>query len=141
MLKLHEVKMSLALTQNNRFAGATQEPSYSRENYYCAHCGEPVTLHKTPTESWFTHSDPQSAEHCPRVISKIKSLEDKARLSTQVRSVSPILKVTDWFCVQCREYFTNNQKCCPKCHEGIWCIPAQNVTEEHQTKTEKSFPL
>ncbi|MFJ5691749.1 hypothetical protein [Providencia stuartii] len=38
MLKLHEVKMSLALTQNNRFAGATQEPSYSRENYYCAHC-------------------------------------------------------------------------------------------------------
>lgn len=56
MLKLHEVKMSLALTQNNRFAGATQEPSYSRENYYCAHCSEPVTLHKTPTESWFTHS-------------------------------------------------------------------------------------
>lgn len=41
MLKLHEVKMSLALTQNNRFAGATQEPSYSQENYYCAHCGEP----------------------------------------------------------------------------------------------------
>ncbi|MBO1928619.1 hypothetical protein J4731_01470 [Providencia rettgeri] len=50
MLKLHEVKMSLALTQNNRFAGATQEPSYSRENYYCAHCGEPRhTTHKTPT--------------------------------------------------------------------------------------------
>ncbi|WP_172412312.1 hypothetical protein [Providencia rettgeri] len=58
MLKLHEIKMSLALTQNNRFAGATQEPSHSRENYYCSHCGELVTLHKTPTESWFTHSEP-----------------------------------------------------------------------------------
>ncbi|HEM7134783.1 TPA: hypothetical protein U2I51_004316, partial [Providencia rettgeri] len=67
MLKLHEIKMSLALTQNNRFAGATQEPSYSRENYYCSHCGEPVTLHKTPTESWFTHSEPRTAEHCPLV--------------------------------------------------------------------------
>lgn len=131
MLKLHEIKMSLALTQNNRFAGATQEPSYSRENYYCSHCGEPVTLHKTPTESWFTHSEPRTAEHCPLVISKRKSLQDKERLNTHVRSVSPILKVTDWFCVQCRDYFIRNQKCCPKCDEGIWCIPAENVTDEH----------
>ncbi|MCX9117026.1 putative zinc ribbon protein [Providencia rettgeri] len=131
MLKLHEIKMSLALTQNNRFAGATQEPSYSRENYYCSHCGEPVTLHKTPTESWFTHSEPQTAEHCPLVTSKLKHLQDKHRLNTHVRSVSPILKVTDWFCVQCRDYFTHNQKCCPKCHEGIWCIPAENVTDKH----------
>ncbi len=56
MLKLHEVKMALALTQNNRFAGATQEPSHSRESYYCPHYSEPVTPHKTPAESWFTHS-------------------------------------------------------------------------------------
>ncbi|MEQ4661513.1 MULTISPECIES: hypothetical protein [Providencia] len=89
--------MSLALTQNNRFAGATQEPSYSRENYYCSHCGEPVTLHKTPTESWLTHSEPRTAEYCPLVISKRKSLQDKERLNTHVRSASPILKVTDWF--------------------------------------------
>ncbi|WP_425375642.1 putative zinc ribbon protein [Proteus faecis] len=45
-----------------------------------------------------------------------------------------MLKVTDWFCVQCREYFTCNQKCCPKCDEGIWCIPAGNVTDEHKPK-------
>ncbi|QLI96557.1 putative zinc ribbon protein [Providencia rettgeri] len=64
-------------------------------------------------------------------ISKLKSLQDKHRLNTHVRSVSPILKVTDCFCVQCRDYFTHNQKCCPKCHEGIWCIPAENVTDKH----------
>lgn len=131
MLKLHEVKMALALTQNHRFAGATQESSHSRKNYYCHQCDEPVTLHKAPAESWFTHSEPQTAEHCPLVISKLKSLQDKERLNTQVRSVSPILKVTDWFCVQCHDYFTSNQKCCPNCDEGIWCIPAENVTDKH----------
>lgn len=129
--------MALALTQNHRFAGATQESSHSRENYYCSHCGEPVTLHKTPSESRFTHSEPQTAEHCPLVISKLKSLQDKERLNIHARSVSPILKVTDWFCIQCRDYFTRNRKCCPSCHEGIWCIPAENVTDAHQPKTEK----
>lgn len=73
MLKLHKVKIRVILTQNNHFAGTTQVPSHSRENYYCPHCGEPVTLHKTPTESWFTHSVPQTAEHCPLVISKLKA--------------------------------------------------------------------
>ncbi|WP_423810801.1 putative zinc ribbon protein [Providencia rettgeri] len=126
--------MSLAQTPDGRFVGATQGSEFSRKNYYCHQCGEPVTLHKTPTESWFTHSGPQTAEHCPLVISKRKSLQDKERLNTHVRSVSPILKVTDWFCVQCREYFTNNQKRCPKCDEGIWYIPARNVTKEHLTK-------
>ncbi|MEW2741306.1 MULTISPECIES: DUF7828 domain-containing protein [unclassified Providencia] len=85
MLKSYEVQMMLALTQNNRFAGATQEQNYSRENYYDSHCGESVTLHKTPAESWFTHSEPQTAEHCSLVISKLKNLEDKARLSTHIR--------------------------------------------------------
>ncbi|QLI99328.1 hypothetical protein H0A34_05780 [Providencia rettgeri] len=94
-------------------------------------------MHKTPTKSWFTHSESQTAEHCPLVTSKLKHLQDKHRLNTHVRSVSPILKVTDWFCVQCHEYFTNNQKCCPNCHEGIWCIPEENVTEEHQPKTNR----
>lgn len=59
MLKLHEVKMALALTQNNRFAGTTQEPSHSRESYYCPHYSEPVTPHKTPAESWFTIHSPR----------------------------------------------------------------------------------
>ena len=77
MLKSHEVKMMLALTQNNRFAGATQEPSYSREHYYCSHCDEPVTLHKTPTESWFTHSEPQTAEHCPQAINSSRAYKTR----------------------------------------------------------------
>ncbi|WP_172412313.1 putative zinc ribbon protein [Providencia rettgeri] len=51
--------------------------------------------------------------------------------------MSPIFKVTGWFCVQCRDYFTHNQKCCPNCHEGIWCIPEEHVTEEHQPKTKR----
>lgn len=131
MLKLHEVKMSLAQTPDGRFVGATQGSKFSRKNYYCHQCGEPVTLHKTPTESWFTHSEPQTAELCPLVINKLKHLQDKHQLTLNVRSVSPILKVTDWFCVQCRDYFTLNQKCCPKCHEGIWCISAGHVTDEH----------
>ncbi|HGY1114537.1 TPA: putative zinc ribbon protein [Providencia rettgeri] len=109
----------MTLTQNNCFVGATQEPSYSRENCYYSHCCEPVTLHKTPTESWFAHSESQTAEHSPVVISELKSLRNKERLNTHVQSVSPILKVMDWSCVQCRDYFTSNQKCCPNWHEGI----------------------
>ncbi len=44
MLKSHEVKMMLALTQNNRFAGATQESSDLQGSYYCSHCAESLNL-------------------------------------------------------------------------------------------------
>lgn len=38
----------------------------------------------------------------------------------------------------CRAMITlHNQKCCPSCHEGILYIPAENVTNAHQPKTEK----
>ncbi len=91
-LKLHEIKIRVILTQNNRFPGTTQVPSYSRGNYYCSHCDDLVTLHKTPTDSWFIHSEPQTAERRPLVISKLKHLQDKHRLTLNVRSVSPDFK-------------------------------------------------
>ncbi|MEY0612664.1 MULTISPECIES: putative zinc ribbon protein [Providencia] len=91
-------------------------------------------MNKTQTESWFTHSEPQTVEHCPLLISKLKSLRGKERLNTHIQSVSPILKVMDWFCVQCRDFFTSNLKCCPNCHEGFSVFLQRNVIKKHDVK-------
>ncbi|EPL6454723.1 putative zinc ribbon protein [Providencia rettgeri] len=68
---------------------------------------------------------------CVFFISKLKRRQDNHQLSLRVRSVLTILKVANWFCVRCRDDFIINQKCCPNYHEGIWCIPAGNVTDKH----------
>ncbi|MEQ5727795.1 putative zinc ribbon protein, partial [Providencia rettgeri] len=48
---------------------------------------------------------------------------------------NPIKPITEWYCVWCRRFYTSQQrpvrKCCPKCREGIYSIPASQVTENH----------
>ncbi|MGR4626549.1 zinc-ribbon domain-containing protein [Providencia stuartii] len=136
---LNELELGIAELPDGRLTNAFKEQERWQPAlpipFYCPHCHLPVYLDRRKRHFFFAHPVDKKYLDCPEVNAAISYLTRQSQQAEQFSELHPIKPITEWYCVWCRRFYTSQQrpvrKCCPKCREGIYSIPASQVTEDH----------
>ena len=138
---LAELESSIAELPNGHLTNALKEKDRYQPTrplpFYCPHCHLPVYLDRKKGHYFFAHPVDNQYLECPQVKAAISYLERKEKLAEDMKWLKPLEPVHEWYCVMCKQFYMSTHwpvvKCCPKCREGIYSIPASNVTDDHNT--------
>ncbi|CNI73687.1 Protein of uncharacterised function (DUF3279) [Yersinia frederiksenii] len=136
---LNELELGIAELPDGRLTNAFKEQERWQPAlplpFYCPHCHLPVYLDRRKRYFFFAHPVDKEYLDCPEVKAAISYLTRQSQQAEQFSELNPIKPITEWYCVWCRRFYTSQQrpvrKCCPRCREGVYSIPACQVTEDH----------
>ena len=136
---LNELELGIAELPNGRLTNAFKEQERWQPAlpipFHCPHCHLPVYLDRCKRRLFFAHPVDNEYLDCPEVKAAISYLTRQSQQAEQFAGLESLKPITEWYCVWCQRFYTSRQrpvrKCCPKCKEGIYSIPACQVTEDH----------
>lgn len=134
-----ELEMGIAELPDGHLTNALREQAREQpafpDIFYCRYCHMRVYPSRRKQYVFFAHPVTDEYRNCPEVQTTISYLKRQARLTEQFKGIKPLKPVTEWYCVWCKQFYTSPErpvrKCCPQCREGIYSIPASQVTDVH----------